>query len=394
MVFLPAPPWTFRSARVLYQPTFVPVDAARAVTPVDDDLQLLSLFGRTLGGVFVVDWRDSPIGPYREVAVLSALVARDFRIGAWASDIVVDTPDAVASARNTFGLPARLGTISFDAADDALAFASDDAVAIGWPTTDEWRDGDDGAGGFSLTLPSFSGRLADGDRRSPLLRYPLTLGPARSVRLRPALRVSAAPTTSAPLRRILEAPAASPCLAVGGATVVAGTPVEALDAAAAEPPSPRLLLYDGLVVLAYSLSVSTLRAYALAFSDATQPGFDLAADLKGIDLAMTIRFIEIEQLSALSLAVAWMVGAAVAGAATESWRSFDHDAAPLGVARLLRAWAIAGPLAFVLKGLTTAAVVLPAGGSVAFDAPTAFADLGGMLLCVVLFRRWLLTLQY
>ena len=56
---------------------------------------------------------------------------------------------------------------------------------------------DDGAGGFSLTLPSFSGRLADGDRRSPLLRYPLTLGPARSVRLRPALRVSASPTTSA-----------------------------------------------------------------------------------------------------------------------------------------------------------------------------------------------------
>ena len=214
------------------------------------------------------------------------------------------------------------------------------------------------------------------------------------MRLRPALRVSAAPTTSAPLRRILEAPAASPCLAVGGATVVAGTPVEASDAAAAEPPSPRLLLYDGLVVLAYSLSVSTLRAYALAFSDATQPGFDLAADLKGIDLAMTIRFIEIEQLSALSLAVAWMVGAAVAGAATQNWASFDHDAAPLGVARVLRAWAVAGPLAFVLKGLTTAAVVLPAGGSVAFDAPTAFADLGGMLLCVVLFRRWLLTLQY
>ena len=65
MVFLPPPPWTFRNARVLYQPTFVPVDAARAVTPVDEELQLLSLFGRTLGGVFVVDWRDSPIGPYR-----------------------------------------------------------------------------------------------------------------------------------------------------------------------------------------------------------------------------------------------------------------------------------------------------------------------------------------
>ena len=215
------------------------------------------------------------------------------------------------------------------------------------------------------------------------------------MRLRPALRVSAAPTTSAPLRessrrrpRARASPSAAPPSSPARRWSVGVGP------AAAEPPSPRLLLYDGLVVLAYSLSVSTLRAYALAFSDATQPGFDLAADLKGIDLAMTLRFISIEQLSALSLAVAWMVGAAAAGAATESWRSFDHDAAPLGVARVLRAWAVAGPLAFVLKGLTTAAVVLPAGGSVAFDAPTAVADLGGMLLCVVLFRRWLLTLQY
>ena len=215
---------------------------------------------------------------------------------------------------------------------DAENGRSDDSPAPNDPparSDDRSPRGDDRSRSQS---PPRDGGDSDDDRRSPLLRYPLTLGPARSVRLRPALRVSAAPTTSAPLRRILEAPPASPCLAVGGATVVAGTPVEALDAAAAEPPSPRLLLYDGLVVLAYSLSVSTLRAYALAFSDATQPGFDLAADLKGIDLAMTMRFISIEELSAVSLAVAWMVGAAVAGAATQNWASFDHDAAPLGVA--------------------------------------------------------------
>ena len=34
------------------------------------------VFGYTLGGVFVVDWTESPVGPYREVAVLSGLVAR------------------------------------------------------------------------------------------------------------------------------------------------------------------------------------------------------------------------------------------------------------------------------------------------------------------------------
>ena len=71
---LPPPPWTFPSARVAYQPMFVRVSAARAVTP--PAVTLLSAFGWTLGGVFVVDWLDSPVGPYREVAVLSSLVAR------------------------------------------------------------------------------------------------------------------------------------------------------------------------------------------------------------------------------------------------------------------------------------------------------------------------------
>ena len=88
------PPWSFPHARVLYQPTFVPVDAARAVTPTSSSgLTLLSAFGWTLGGCFVVEWTDSPIGPYREVAVLSGLVARGLSIGAWASHIVVTTPE-------------------------------------------------------------------------------------------------------------------------------------------------------------------------------------------------------------------------------------------------------------------------------------------------------------
>ena len=110
------PPWTFPNARVLYQPALVKVEAARAVTP-SDGLTLLSAFGYTLGGVFVVEWTDSPIGPYREVAVLSALVGRGLSIGAWASHIIVTTPEAVDSGRDYFGLPTHLGAISFEASE-------------------------------------------------------------------------------------------------------------------------------------------------------------------------------------------------------------------------------------------------------------------------------------
>ena len=51
------PPWKFSNARVLYQPAFVPVESARAVTP-SSGITLLSLFGWTLGGIFVVEWNE------------------------------------------------------------------------------------------------------------------------------------------------------------------------------------------------------------------------------------------------------------------------------------------------------------------------------------------------
>ena len=52
----PAEAWVFPNARVLYQPAFVPIAAARAATP--QSLTLLSFAGWTLGGVFVAEWTD------------------------------------------------------------------------------------------------------------------------------------------------------------------------------------------------------------------------------------------------------------------------------------------------------------------------------------------------
>ena len=114
----PPAPWSFSNARVMYQPTLVRTSAARAVTP-SDGLTLLSCLGWTLGGVFVVDWTESPVGPYREVAVLSGLVARGFSIGAWASHIVVTTPASVGGGRAVFGLPTVLGSVEFKAGEES-----------------------------------------------------------------------------------------------------------------------------------------------------------------------------------------------------------------------------------------------------------------------------------
>ena len=268
----PPAPWSFSNARVLYQPTFVRTSAARAVTPRDG--LLLCFFGWTLGGIFVVDWTESPVGPYREVAVLSGLVARGFSIGAWASHIVVTTPASVGGGRAVFGLPTVLGSVDFKAADesdsdawrreagDALTwtrellediavafkvgigaaqpgiaepaerlrrciervrtkrgfdFESDAAVKItGW---DGWSESTPEEGP-SLSLPSFSGRVPE---YPELLRYPLTLGPASRISLRPAMPTRVG-VVSDNLAAVLDGACACPCIQVDGVTVVAGRP--------------------------------------------------------------------------------------------------------------------------------------------------------------------------
>ncbi|KAK3279861.1 hypothetical protein CYMTET_12276 [Cymbomonas tetramitiformis] len=85
------------------------------------DLRLLSIFGWTLGGLFAVEWEDSPVGAYDEVAVLCALAwhpARPFAIGTWASHIFVSTPQACQGAREIWGLPAVSTSLEFSGGEE------------------------------------------------------------------------------------------------------------------------------------------------------------------------------------------------------------------------------------------------------------------------------------
>ena len=77
-----------------------------------------------------------------------------------------------------------------------------------------------------LSLPSFSGCLDTPSGETPLLRYPLRLGPARRLRLRAPMPTRVAPGLSGAVRNVLGGPCACPCIQVDGVRVVAGRPEE------------------------------------------------------------------------------------------------------------------------------------------------------------------------
>lgn len=193
------PPWSFQVQEIYYQFRWVRSEKARNYCPGSDDLFLISLGGYTLGGVFCVEYCDSPIGPYREVASLSSLVARRSGIGAWASHIVVDSVDAAQYGKDYWGLPAVVLPITFDPGSAIAAqektcniSVNDHQVSIqGWKRTNLLNP--TAYNGFSwsqwldISLPSFSGRLAmdldkgDAVNLSPLLRYPLRIQSPQSI---------------------------------------------------------------------------------------------------------------------------------------------------------------------------------------------------------------------
>ena len=114
-------------------------------------------------------------------------------------------------------------------------------------------------------------------------------------------------------------------------------------------------------------------------------------------MSLTLQFIEIEELSAIVMALGWLIGAKLCGALNSTWfdraRQADLDSPVLGVvSTLVPSWAIASLLFELGKAIVVAAVILPVGGWLAFDLPTAVEDVGGMLATVVLWRTALLRL--
>ena len=201
-----SPPWSFKASYINYQFHLIPTTAATKYCP--EDVFLFNLGGVTLGGIFCVEYTESPVGQYREVAFLSGLVGRASGIGAWASHIIVDSNDAAHYGEKFWGLPAEVLPIDFedslDDDDESNVYLRENSVKVsGWKTANKMSTLPESSSVASkpnlfswldISLPSFSGRLpiandenngvgSSANTISPLLRYPLRIRSPQSIHL-------------------------------------------------------------------------------------------------------------------------------------------------------------------------------------------------------------------
>jgi len=105
-------PWIFRG-KALYQLHLVKVSEAKKTVP--SDLQLVSLFGYTLGGVYLARYSESPCGAFDELVVLGGLVWNKPLSCAWASRVYVNNEEARKHGVKTCGLPSRRADFKYPA---------------------------------------------------------------------------------------------------------------------------------------------------------------------------------------------------------------------------------------------------------------------------------------
>ena len=119
-------PWRFEG-RFIFRPSLVKVPKDENDLPPCSSL--ISAFGYTLGGSVVLEYDDSPVGPYREYVVMGGLVAlgrvtvgessddpsqmRSLGVGQWGTHLYVTTQVAEDVCKEVWGVPATLADIQF-----------------------------------------------------------------------------------------------------------------------------------------------------------------------------------------------------------------------------------------------------------------------------------------
>jgi hypothetical protein len=108
--FQPAP-WTLRGEAIVGL-KLVPRDIAQRLVPAD--AKIIGVWpNRTLGILFLAQYRDSPVGEYRELIVAPALVRRKGRVGFWISHIQVDNYISLAAGRTIWALPKQMASMQW-----------------------------------------------------------------------------------------------------------------------------------------------------------------------------------------------------------------------------------------------------------------------------------------
>ncbi|CAM8918718.1 hypothetical protein QQ045_026924 [Rhodiola kirilowii] len=104
-----SPPWIFKG-RALYQFHLVKADTARSYIP--KEFRLVEAFGYTLGGFFLANYDESPVGVFDELVVIAGIVWNPPTSCAWAARVLVNSEEACSHGRKVVGLPSQVAIFS------------------------------------------------------------------------------------------------------------------------------------------------------------------------------------------------------------------------------------------------------------------------------------------
>ncbi|MBD2497759.1 acetoacetate decarboxylase family protein [Nostoc sp. FACHB-280] len=108
----PATPWILLG-KAIASLHLVNINQVRSLIPAE--FQIFSVWpGKTLGCVYLSDYREGSVLEYSELIVAPAIVSYQNQIGAWISHIYVDNADSVAGGREIWGLPKELAEFTWE----------------------------------------------------------------------------------------------------------------------------------------------------------------------------------------------------------------------------------------------------------------------------------------
>ncbi|MBU7585769.1 MAG: acetoacetate decarboxylase family protein [Nostoc sp. TH1S01] len=108
----PATPWMLQG-KAIASLHLVNINQVRSLIPTE--FQVFSVWpGKTLGCVYLADYREGSVLEYSELIVAPAVVSYQNQIGAWISHIYVDNADSVAGGREIWGLPKELADFTWE----------------------------------------------------------------------------------------------------------------------------------------------------------------------------------------------------------------------------------------------------------------------------------------
>lgn len=120
-------PWTLTGAAWIVPQTH-PVDQIRRYVP--EALTIVRWRDRTAGGYVCVDYDASPVGPYREIMFVPALVRHGWRFGFLVSHIYVDSAASIAGGRGNWWLPKAYARFELERHDQTTVFRSHTAERL------------------------------------------------------------------------------------------------------------------------------------------------------------------------------------------------------------------------------------------------------------------------